>query len=81
MSESLSRELKFRMEQQRRRVSDVANARTSAFDSLVTETIDDVSRRTEILDSVADIDGCARIPTSFSMSPKMRTNSEERICI
>ena len=49
----------------RRRVVDVANARTTAFDSPVAESIDDVSRRTEILDSMADADGCARIPTSF----------------
>ena len=49
----------------RRRVVDVANARTTAFDSPVAESIDDVSRRTENLDSMADTDGCARVPTSF----------------
>ena len=79
MSESLSRKFKLRMEKQVRRVSDVVNARTTAFNSPVTESIDDMSRRTEILDGMAHTDGCARIPTSFSTTSTMRTNSEERI--
>ena len=65
----------------KRRMIDVATATTTAFDSPVTESIDDVSGKTEILDSIADTDGCARNPTSSSTSSKMRTYSEERICI
>lgn len=65
----------------KRRVIDIATARTTAFESPLTESIDDVSGRTDILESIADSDGCARNPTSSSMSSKMRTYSEERICI
>ena len=65
----------------KRRVTDIATARTTAFDSPLTESINDVSGRTGILESIADTDGCARNPTSFSMSSKMRTNSGGRICI
>ena len=59
---------------------DVASARTTGFDNPVTESMDDVSGRTEMLDSIADTDGCARIPTSSSMSSRMETDSEEWIC-
>ena len=65
----------------KRRVIDIATARTTASGSPLTESIDDVSGRTDILESIVDTDGCAPNPTSFSTSSKMRTNSEGRICI
>ena len=59
---------------------DVASARTTGIDNPVTESMDDVSGRTEIPDSIPDTDGCARNPTSSSMSSGMETDSEEWVC-